>query len=169
MQGTVSTPKRPFSWLSLLGDIGLAALASGPIAAPFLVASGLPILPQIAAIIYAMGEQVCPQPDMGLTLIDGYQMAVCMRCYGTVAGLVIMRWLYHRDQGQSAYWLEQYGRMGFIATFIICLIYPLELALQGFPWWGMHHWVMTLFGLMAGLGLGSYLMPVLHGDSSDTV
>ena len=170
MQGSASPNlKRPFSWLSLLGDVGLLALVSGPVAAPFLAASGLPLLPLIADLIYAMGNQVCPQPDMGLTLVDGYQMAVCMRCYGTVAGLVLMRGLYYRDRGQGAYWLEQYGRTGFIVTLIICLAYPLELALQGFPWWGLHQGVMTGFGLIAGLGLGAYLMPVLHGEPSDTL
>lgn len=155
-------------WRSLLADAVLVGLVSGPLAAPFLAASGLPILTTIADIIYAMGERVCPQPDMGLVLADPYRMAVCMRCYGTVMGLVLMRWVFHRDQGKASFWLEQYGIFGFAAAFVICLAYPLELALQGFEGWGMHHSVMTLFGLIAGIGLGAYIMPVFHSPAKDT-
>ena len=153
---------RSRSMLSIVADVVLIGLVSGPLAAPFLRASGLYPLTLIADIIYTMGEVVCPQPEMGLTLIDSHKMAVCMRCYGTLAGVVMMRWLYSRDQGKSAYWLEQYGLWGFAATFIICLAYPFELALQGASWWGIHHWLMTLFGLIAGLGLGAYIMPLLY-------
>jgi uncharacterized membrane protein len=148
--------------LSIVADIVLIGLVSGPLAAPFLQASGLYPLTLIAHIIYTMGEVVCPQPEMGLTLAAPYKMAVCMRCYGTLAGIVAMRWIYHRDRGKSAYWLEQYGLWGFAATFIICMAYPLELALQGAPWWGMHHWLMTLFGFITGIGFGAYIMPMLH-------
>ncbi|ASC71190.1 hypothetical protein XM38_021420 [Halomicronema hongdechloris C2206] len=165
MQGTRSRPS--LNWRSLLGDIGLAALISGPIAAPFLAASAWPLLTDIANIIYTMGEHVCPQPELGVPLAAPHIMAVCMRCYGTVLGLGIMRWLYHRTRGQGTYWLEQYGLLGFVLTFILCLAYPLELAMQGFDWWGVHHGAMTLFGLIAGLGLGAYLMPLLHQPASE--
>lgn len=167
MQGTVSSSfQRAFSWPSFLADLVLAGLVSGPLAAPFLAASGLPVLTTIAQIIYAMGDKVCPQPEMALALADPYQMSVCMRCYGTVMGLVAMRWFYHRDVGKSRYWLEQYGMKGFVATCVLCLFYPLELSLQGFSGWGMHHWVMTLFGLISGLGLGAYIMPMFHRRDS---
>jgi uncharacterized membrane protein len=115
-------------------------------------------------MIYTMGQTVCPQPEMGVTLIGSYKMAVCMRCYGTVAGLVFMRRLYHRDQGRSTYWLEQYGLWGFALTFVICMAYPLELALQKTSWWAMNNWVMAGFGLIAGLGLGAYIMTVFYSD-----
>jgi len=160
MQGIRSM--QSLNWRSLLGDIGLAALITGPIAAPFLAASGWPLLTDIATIIYTMGDHVCPQPELGPTLADPHIMAVCMRCYGTVLGLATMRWLYHRSQGEGTYWLEQYGLWGFVLTFILCLAYPLELAMQGFDWWGVHPLTMTVFGLIAGLGLGAYLMPLLH-------
>jgi uncharacterized membrane protein len=150
------------SWQSWLGDLVLLALVTGPPAAPFLAASGLPGLTQIAAIIYTMGFNVCPQPELGLPLAAPHIMAVCMRCYGTVMGLVMMRLLYRRDQGQSAYWLDQYGLMGFGITFALCMIYPAELALQGFDWWPIDNVRMTLFGWLAGIGLGAYLMPLLH-------
>ena len=114
-----------------------------------------------------LGTVVCPQPEMGLPLAGTYQMSVCMRCYGTVAGLVLMRWLFHRDQGRSRYWLEQYGLWGFALTFVICMAYPLELALQKTAWWGLNQGVMTLFGLIAGVGLGAYIMTVFHGRDGD--
>lgn len=152
-------------WRSWLGDGVLIALLSGPIAAPFLRASGWPPLELIANIIYAMGMRVCPQPELGLALSPPHIMAVCMRCYGTLLGLVAMRLLYRRDRGQSAYWLEQYGLWGFGIAFALCMVYPAELALQGFDWWPVDQWRMTLFGWFSGLGLGAYLMPILHqGD-----
>lgn len=152
--------RRP--WSSWLADLVLAALVSGPIAAPFLAASGLPLLPQIADIIYAMGVRVCPQPELGVPMV-GHLMAVCMRCYGTVMGLVMMRVIYGRDRGQAAFWLERYGLVGFGIAFMLCMFYPIELALQGFDWWPVDNLRMTLFGWLAGIGLGAYIMPLFHG------
>jgi hypothetical protein len=154
----------PWRLKPLLADVVLLGLIFGPPIAPFLRASGIFPLTLIADIIYTMGEAVCPQPDMGLTLIGTNQMTVCMRCYGTVLGLVAMRWLFSRDRGRSGYWLEQYGLWGFALTFVICMAYPLELALQKNLWWAMNHGVMTVFGFIAGLGLGAYIMPVFHED-----
>jgi hypothetical protein len=154
-------PYRP--WSSWIADVVLAALVSGPIAAPFLAASGLPILTQISQIIYGMGLQVCPQPELGVPLTAGQIMAVCMRCYGTVLGLVAMRILYSRDRGQSSYWLGHYGLIGFGITFVLCMAYPVELALQGFDWWPVSNGRMTAFGWIAGVGLGAYVMPLFHG------
>ncbi|WP_008310045.1 hypothetical protein [Leptolyngbya sp. PCC 6406] len=170
--------RRP--WKSWWADLVLIALVSGPLAAPFLAASELPILEQIADIIYWLGIQVCPQPDLGPVLAPPHIMAVCMRCYGTLMGLVVMRVLYSRDgQGstrrghrgraaagysdQPPYWLDQYGLWGFAIAFALCMVYPAELALQGFDWWPIDNIRMTLFGWIAGLGLGAYLMPILHG------
>jgi hypothetical protein len=161
MQGSLSASIRRSGW-SWLADLVLAAMVSGPVAAPFLAASGLPILTQISDIIYWMGQQVCPQPDLGVALAAGNPMAVCLRCYGTVWGLVAMRWLYHRDRGQSPYWLERYGLVGFGIAFVLCMAYPAELALQGFDWWPISHVRMSLFGWMAGIGLGAYIMPLFH-------
>lgn len=150
-------------WHSWLADIILLALVSGPVAAPFLAASGLSGLTHISEIIYWMGGHVCPQPDLGLALTATHLMAVCMRCYGTVLGLVAMRLVYSRDRGQSPWWLEQYGLVGFGISFAFCMVYPVELALQGFDWWPVSTLAMTSFGWMAGIGLGAYVMPLFHG------
>ncbi|HEY9825788.1 MAG TPA: DUF2085 domain-containing protein [Stenomitos sp.] len=152
---------------SLIADIVLAALVGGPLAAPFLAAAPLPLLPIIADIIYFMGDHVCPQPDMGLMLAPPYLMAVCMRCYGTLMGLVAMRWLVGRTRGKGAYWLHQYGVVGFLATVVLCLAYPFEYAAQGWGWWAYDNGVVTLFGLISGLGLGAYIMPLLYTTASD--
>lgn len=149
-------------WSSWLADLVLLALISGPLAAPFLAASGLPILTQISDIIYWMGQHVCPQPEMGVALAGDRLMAVCMRCYGTLLGLVGMRYAFHRDRGQSPLWLERYGLVGFGMAFVLCMAYPIELALQGFDWWPMSNLRMTLFGGIAGVGLGAYIMPLFH-------
>lgn len=156
----LKTEQRPRK--SLVADIVLAALVGGPLAAPFLASTSLPLLPLIANIIYFMGDRVCPQPDLGLMLAPPHLMAVCMRCYGTLMGLVFMRWLIGRSEGREAYWLHQYGITGFLVTVSFCLVYPAELWAQKLGWWGYNNFVVTLFGLVSGLGLGAYIMPLLH-------
>lgn len=151
---------------SLWADVVLAALVGGPLAAPFLASASVPVLSPlfhlISNIIYTMGSYVCPQPDMGLMLFPPHIMAVCMRCYGTLLGLVFMRWLVHQTQGKGTYWLHQYGIAGVLTTIVLCLVYPAELWAQYWGWWGFNNWVVTAFGLVSGLGLGAYLMPLLH-------
>ena len=151
-------------WGHWFADVLWLALVSGPLAAPYLAASGLWPLETIAQIIYAMGVRVCPQPELGLALAPPHIMAVCMRCYGTVLGLVLMRFLYLRDRGCSGYWLPHDRWWGFAIAFPLCLVYPAELALQGFAWWPVNNGLMTLFGWIAGVGLGSYLMPWIYGE-----
>lgn len=155
-----STFQRPFR--SFLADFILVGLVSGPIAAPFLAATPLPLLPLIADIIYTMGRLVCPQPEMGLMLMEPNIMAVCMRCYGTLIGVVAMRYFVTRSGGQERYWLHQYGVVGLGACILLCLVYPAELYAQIWGWWPYDNWVVTLFGLVSGLGLGAYIMPWLH-------
>ena len=152
--------QRPFR--SYFADFILVGLLSGPVAAPFLAATPLPVLPLIADIIYAMGRLVCPQPDMGLMLMEPNIMAVCMRCYGTLMGVVVMRYLVTKSGGREKYWLHQYGIPGLIACLGLCLVYPFELYAQGWGWWDYQNPVVTLFGLVSGLGLGAYIMPLLH-------
>jgi uncharacterized membrane protein len=151
---------------SIWADVVLAALAGGPLAAPFLASASLPILSPllhlIAGIIYTMGDYVCPQPEMGLMLAAPHMMAVCMRCYGTLMGLVAMRWLVGRTQGKGVFWLNQYGIAGVLVAITLCLAYPAELWAQYLGWWDYNNGVVTLFGLISGLGLGAYIMPLLH-------
>lgn len=155
------------NWKSLLADVTLVVLISGPLAAPFLASAPLPLLQQMADTIYAVGQWVCPQPELSLVLSPPYAMAVCMRSYGTVMGLAVMRLLYSKTQGHSRYWLEQYGIWGFVITFILCLFYPFELTLQGFEGWGINNWAMTACGLVAGMGLGAYVMPIFHESRAE--
>jgi uncharacterized membrane protein len=151
---------------SIWADIVLVALVGGPLAAPFLASTSLPLLAPllhlIADIIYTMGNYVCPQPEMGLMLSTPHMMAVCMRCYGTLMGLVAMRWLVDRTQGKGAYWLNQYGIAGGLIAIAFCLAYPAELWAQYLGWWDYNNVAVTLFGLVSGLGLGAYIMPLLH-------
>ena len=160
---------RPKDWRSFWADFILAGLVSGPLAAPFLAAAPLPILPQIAQIIYFMGNHVCPQPEMGLELWSPHLMAVCMRCYGTLMGLILTRYLVSKHHGQGRYWLHQYGIPGFLLTIVLCLVYPFELYAQIWGWWEYDNIVVTLFGLVSGLGLGAYIMPLLHRQASPKV
>src|SRR5215212_8217060 len=97
---------RPLRWRALLADAVLAALLLGPLAAPFLRAWVQPAS-AISGIIYTMGSFVCPQPAQAVPLYDNNLMAVCMRCYGTVLGLLLTRLLYAADAGTSRFWLPQ--------------------------------------------------------------
>ncbi|NET33314.1 MAG: DUF2085 domain-containing protein [Cyanothece sp. SIO1E1] len=173
MQDTASTtqvgPIKSFNGRSTLADIVLAGLVWGPVAAPFLASTSLPLLPGIAEIIYFMGVHVCPQPEMGLVLTSAQMMAVCMRCYGTVLGLLGARLLYTRNSGQEPYWLHQYGGWGLLLTVILCLFYPAELVAQHLGWWDYNNFVVTPFGLAAGLGLGAFIMPLLHDPGTHQI
>lgn len=159
-QNKSTVRQRPLK--SVVADIVLVALLGGPLAAPFLASTSLPLLPLIANIIYFMGDHVCPQPEMGLALSPPQIMAVCMRCYGTLMGLVLMRWLISRNSGREIYWLNQYGIAGFCLTVLLCLAYPAELWAQYWGWWSYNNPIVTLFGLISGVGLGAYIMPFLH-------
>jgi Predicted membrane protein (DUF2085) len=154
---------------SVVADIVLVALVGGPLAAPFLASTSLPLLPLIANIIYFMGNHVCPQPEMGLVLSPPYIMAVCMRCYGTLMGLVLMRWLMSRNSGREVYWLNQYGIAGFCLTVLFCLAYPAELWAQYWGWWSYSNPIVTVFGLISGLGLGAYIMPLFHTKAATRI
>lgn len=164
MQKTVaiqSQTHQSINWKSAIADIVLAGMVVGPLFAPFLSASGLLLLPGIAGIIYTMGMHVCPQPDMGLALMPPFTMAVCMRCYATVMGVLITRLLYgFRDGG--FYWLTQYGLLGATLTSLMMIAYPTELAAQVFGLWSFNNYIVTLSGLITGVGMGLFFMPILH-------
>ena len=55
MQLTISNKRIQIKPVSFIADFLLTGMVIGPIAAPFLAVSGLPILPTIANIIYFMG------------------------------------------------------------------------------------------------------------------
>ncbi len=72
MQLTTFNRQLQINSVSFITDFLLTGMVIGPIIAPFLAASGLPILPQIANIIYFMGHHVCPQPHMGVELASPF-------------------------------------------------------------------------------------------------
>ncbi len=162
MEGVVFKRELQIRWVSVIADILLAGMVVGPLAAPFLGASGLLMLPLIADIIYFMGKHVCPQPDMGVALASPLIVAVCMRCYGTVIGLLMTRLLYGGTCGKGFYWLTQYGWGGAAFSSVLMMAYPLELAGQVLGWWSFNNYVVTPFGLITGLGWGLFTMPILH-------
>lgn len=162
MEGVVLKRRLRVRWLSASADFLLLGMVVGPLAAPFLAASGVSLLSLIAGIIYFMGDHVCPQPDMGVALASPYIMAVCMRCYGTVTGLLVTRLLYAATNGKGFYWLSQYGWGGAAFASVLMMAYPLELAAQVLDLWSFNNYVVTLFGLITGLGWGLFTMPILH-------
>jgi len=164
MQLTTFNKQLQINPVSFIADFLLSGMVIGPIAAPLLAASGLPLLPIIANIIYFMGHYVCPQPEMGVELATPFIMAVCMRCYGTVMGLFATRMLYIADNGKAFYWLHQYGWNGAAIATVLMMAYPLEMAAQILGWWSFGNYIVTLFGLITGLAWGLFTMPILHRD-----
>ncbi len=165
---TTQSQIRNRNWTSAIADFVLACMVVGPLFAPFLSASMLPLLPGIAAIIYTMGMHVCPQPEMGLALVPPFTMAVCMRCYGTVLGLLITRLLY-ANGGTGFYWLTQYGLLGAMLTSLLMMAYPAELAAQVVGLWNFNNYVVTLFGLITGVGIGLFFWPILHKQAKTLI
>ncbi|PLZ96344.1 DUF2085 domain-containing protein [Fischerella thermalis CCMEE 5198] len=169
MQGVAFGRSFRMNWVSFIADFLLLGMVVGPLAAPFLAASGLLILPGIAEIIYFMGRHVCPQPEMGMMLASPFLMAVCMRCYGTVTGLLLTRLLLGVTGGKGFYWLHQYGWSGAALASVLMMAYPLELAAEVLGWWSFNNSVVTLFGLVTGLAWGLFTMPLLHRSKQLTV
>jgi uncharacterized membrane protein len=153
---------RPIRWRGLIADIVLVGLLLGPLAAPFLHAWGLLVPRTVSGMIYTMGMFVCPQPAQGLALYDGQIMAVCMRCYGTVLGLLLTRLLYAADTGAGRGWLPRYGLRALPIFAVLIFAYAAEFAGQVLGWWGFNNLVVTIAGLITGVGLGLMFHPMLQ-------
>ena len=164
MQDSAGVRKPSAYWNSLIADLILMGMLTGPIIAPFFAASSSPILSAIAQIIYWMGHHVCPQPHMGIELKSPFIMAVCMRCYGTITGLSMARLLYTFTGGKGFYWLAQYHWNGVAITTLLMMNYPIELAAQTLHLWKFNTYIVTPFGLITGLAWGLFTMPILHSN-----
>jgi predicted membrane protein DUF2085 len=76
----------------------LAVLFLGPLAAPLLQASDLPLLAGSGALAHDMlARYICPTPAKSYALL-GFPMAVCARCWGATIGLWAAWWLFRRLQ-----------------------------------------------------------------------
>jgi uncharacterized membrane protein len=146
----------------LIADLILAALLLGPLAAPFLAAWGLLAPRAVADIVYTMGTFVCPQPARGLPLYEGQIMAVCMRCYATVLGLLLTRLLYAVDGGVGRIWLSRYGLRGLPMFALLIFAYAFEYAGQVAGLWPFDNFAVTVAGLITGVGLGLLFHPLLQ-------
>src|SRR5262245_45745757 len=111
---------------SLIVDSVLAGLLIGPPVVPLLAMSGLFPLRFVAGTVYMMGSYVCPQPAMGVPLAGGRIMPVCMRCYGTLLGLLAVRLLYVTAGAVGPWWLARYGWRGAMLMGLLILAYPCE-------------------------------------------
>jgi uncharacterized membrane protein len=158
---------RPLHWRALIADAVLVALLLGPLAAPFLYGWGLLVPRTVAGIIYTMGSYVCPQPARGLPLYHGQIMAVCMRCYATVLGLLLTRLMFVADGGASPIWLPRYGLRSLPIFGLLIFAYAAEFAGQVFGWWGFDNLVVTIAGLITGIGLGLMFHPFLQAPANE--
>src|SRR5262249_11165303 len=152
---------RALAWRGALADLVLAGLLLGPLAAPLLWPWGLLVPHTVSGIIYTMGTFVCPQPARGLAIYDGQIMAVCMRCYGTVLGLLATRILYAADSGTGRFWLPRYGRRALPLFAALIFAYAAEFAGEVAGLWGFANPIVTIAGLVSGVGLGLMFHPLL--------
>lgn len=155
---------RPVNRRGLIADLALAGLLLGPLAAPLLQAWGLFAPRAISGIIYTMGAFVCPQPTSAVALYDGNLMAVCMRCYGTMLGLLLMRLWYAADGGAGRFWLPRYGERTLPIFAALIFAYPLEFAGQVAGLWRFDNAIVTIAGLVTGAGLGLMFHPMLQNE-----
>lgn len=147
---------------SFWADFVLAALLIGPIMAPFLVTWDIWGPSQVGRLIYTMGAYVCPQPIQAVPIAQGALMAVCMRCYGTLLGFLLLRLWFAIDHGSSWFWLPRYGMRGLIPFTILIMMYAAEFAGQVAGFWSFRNDVVLVAGLLTGIGLGLLFIPILH-------
>jgi uncharacterized membrane protein len=164
MTATMLRSFRPLAQRGLLADLVLVALLLGPLAAPFLAALGLLVPRSVSGVIYTMGTFVCPQPARGLPFYDGQIMAVCMRCYATVLGLLLTRLLYAADRGAGRVWLSHYGLRALPVFAALIFAYAAEFAGEVGGLWNFDNLAVTAAGLITGVELGLMFHPPLqHG------
>jgi uncharacterized membrane protein len=163
MTATTTRIARPLRWHGLAADAVLLGLLSGPLAAPFLQAWGLMAPRMVSGMIYTVGGFVCPQPGYAVAAYDGRIMGVCMRCYGTVLGLLLTRLLYAADGGGGRLWLPQYAKWALPIFTVMIFSYAAEFAGQVAGWWSFNNLVVTAAGLVTGAGLGLMFHPLLQG------
>jgi uncharacterized membrane protein len=159
---------RPIHWHGMIADIVLAGLLLGPLGAPFLQAWGLVVPRTVSGMIYTLGMFVCPQPAQGIALYEGQIMAVCMRCYSTVLGLLLTRLLYAADAGAARCWLPRYRLRALPIFAALIFAYAAEFAGQIAGWWGFNNLLVTAAGLITGAGLGLMFHPMLQGRAAAT-
>lgn len=162
MTATTLRTTRPIQWRGLAADSVLAALLIGPVVAPFLLSWGWFVPRTIAGVVYTMGAYVCPQPTRGPALYEAQIMAVCMRCYGTLLGLLATRLFYAADEGASCAWLPRYGLRALPVFAALIFAYPAELAGQVAGLWRFDNIGVTAAGILAGVGLGLMFHPILQ-------
>jgi uncharacterized membrane protein len=163
MTTTVLRPTHTIKWRGIIADAVLVALLLGPLAAPLLQSWGLLVPRTVSGIIYTMGSFVCPQPAHGLPIYEAQMMAVCMRCYGTVLGLLLTRLFYAADGGISRLWLPRYGLRALPLFAILIFVYAAEFAAEIAGLWAFDNTLVTFAGLITGIGLGLMFHPALQG------
>jgi uncharacterized membrane protein len=162
MIATTVRPARAIPWRGVIADAVLAALLLGPLAAPLLWVWGLLIPHTVSGIIYTMGTFICPQPARGLPIYGGQIMAVCMRCYGTVLGLLATRLLFAADRAAARLWLPRYGRRVLPLFAALIFAYAAEFAGEVAGLWAFDNTMVTAAGLISGVGLGLMFHPMLQ-------
>jgi hypothetical protein len=91
-------------------------------------------------------------------------MAVCMRCYGTVLGLLLTRLLYAADSGTGRLWLARYGPRALPIFAGLIFTYAAEFAGQVAGLWSFNNLAVTVAGLITGTGLGLMFHPALQSQ-----
>ena len=166
----VASQERRWSVWLLRGLLGVLFL--GPLLAPLLQATRLPLLAGAGALARdVLAHYVCPTPVRSYALF-GFPMAVCARCWGATIGMVLAWALVSRARP---------GLAGSSIRRLLAALYPAYLAI---PWpvrlmlttlpfllWHLeiHAWVaaprtvLLLNGANAGFWAGLWLLTIWPG------
>lgn len=138
------TPKQQ-RWLDGL----LVLFLIGPPLAPLFLASEIRLFELIAGwIIYPLGLAICPQ-EQHLLPLAGHPMAVCLRCYAALGGLVLFR--YRLPPG----W--RLPRLGLLLALTVVALWQLDVWAEYWGWWGWGPLGQILTGPPLGVAIGGLL------------
>ena len=120
---------------------------------PLLIEAG-GFLSTWAGIVYFACKGLCHQSPERSYYWDGVQFAVCNRCTGIYAGVLLGLWVYP---------FTPYFRKGTFPATIVLLIFMapvcIDLALGMSGIWGGHPYVRTATGGLAGFVAAFYVVP----------
>lgn len=136
-----------------------AVLFLGPLLAPLLQATGLPLLAGSGALARdLLAHYVCPTPAKSYVLL-GFPMAVCARCWGATIGI----WLAYAAFLRAGQPVALYRALAWPRRLAISVPPLLLWAIEIHAWPMAPLWLLLLNGAFAGFWAGLLLCSVWPG------
>jgi uncharacterized membrane protein len=138
---------RTFHWHAV--DFLMFLMIIGPLIAPHFEKMDNPLNRNTAALIYAIGAFVCPQPEYAWDY-GGKLYAICFRCVAAVGGLLVARALH--AYSQRARDMSLRSRLLFLLATVTWLTIDVHFTHWGI--WEANLPLMWLHGLIYGTSVG---------------